>query len=217
MEWRTRSWRPCWELFGVDKLAGNIAAQMAASSHVSDEGQHVALQSKTGKEQKKLHRKKATWNRKGGRASRVAKRWMQAMGSRTHWTPSSMWAGRRRADRQGWRRGSASVVPADSDSVVPADSVSVVPAAVWVVRSTTVPLWHLQQNTLVLSILKSVLLLTCTLSSSPHPTPPFGLIYAQVCLAPDLYVIIPTPPHPTLVGRTEPKFRFCRYKWDKHL
>ena len=31
----------------------------------------------------------------------------------------------------------------------------------------------------------------------PHPTPPFGLIYAQVCLAPDLYVIIPTPPHPT--------------------
>lgn len=44
----------------MDKLAGNIAAQMAASSHVSDEGQHVALQSKTGKEQKKLHRKKAT-------------------------------------------------------------------------------------------------------------------------------------------------------------
>ena len=44
----------------------------------------------------------------------------------------------------------------------------------------------------------------------PHPTPPFGLIYAevclappfglmyaQVCLAPDLYVIITTPPHPT--------------------
>ena len=106
--------------------------------------------------------------------------------------------------------GSASVVPADSDSVVPADSVSVVPAA----------------HPLVLSMLKSVLLLTCTLSSPPHltppfclkypqvclapyviiptpphPTPPFGLIYAQVCLAPDLYFIIPTPPHP------------CRYNW----
>ena len=39
----------------------------------------------------------------------------------------------------GWGR-SASVVPADSGSVVPADSVSVVPVAVWVVRSTTVPL-----------------------------------------------------------------------------
>ena len=99
--------------------------------------------------------------------------------------------------------GSASVVPADSDSVVPADSVSVVPAAVWVVRSTTVPPYP------PLSMLKSVLLLTCTLSSPPHPmhpTPPFCLIYAQVCLAPDLYVIIPTPPHPTLVGITEPKF-----------
>ena len=47
---------------------------------------------------------------------------------------------------------------------------------------------------LVLSMLKSVLLLTCTLSSPPHPTPPFGLMYAQVCLAPDLYVIITTPP-----------------------
>ena len=33
----------------------------------------------------------------------------------------------------------------------------------------------------------------------PHPTPPFCLKYPQVCLAPDdLYVIIPTPPHPTL-------------------
>ena len=40
----------------------------------------------------------------------------------------------------------------------------------------------------------------------PHPTPPFCLKYPQVCLAPDLYVIIPTPPHPTLVGITEPKF-----------
>lgn len=59
----------------MDKLAGNIAAQMAASSHVSDEGQHVALQSKTGKEQKKLHRKRlletgrvavlAEWQRDG--------------------------------------------------------------------------------------------------------------------------------------------------------
>ena len=43
--------------------------------------------------------------------------------------------------------GGASVVPADSNSVVPADSVSVVPAAFWVVRSTTVPQWHLQQIT----------------------------------------------------------------------
>ena len=34
----------------------------------------------------------------------------------------------------------------------------------------------------------------------------FGLMYPQVCLAPDLHVIIPTPPHPTLVGVTEPKF-----------
>ena len=48
---------------------------------------------------------------------------------------------------------------------------------------------------------------TCTLSSPPHPTPPFCLKYLQVCLAlDDLYVIIPTPPRPTLVGITEPKF-----------
>ena len=46
----------------------------------------------------------------------------------------------------------------------------------------------------VLSVLKSVLLLTCTLSSPPHPTPPFCPKYPQVCLALDLYVIIPTPP-----------------------
>ena len=29
-----------------------------------------------------------------------------------------------------------------------------------------------------------------------HPTPPFGLMYPQVCLAPDLHVISTTPPHP---------------------
>ena len=50
---------------------------------------------------------------------------------------------------------------------------------------------------LVLSMLKSVLLLTCMLSSPPHSTPPFCLKYPQVCLAPDLYVINPSPPHKT--------------------
>ena len=33
----------------------------------------------------------------------------------------------------------------------------------------------------------------------PHPTPPFCLKYPEVCLTPDLYVIIPTPPHPSLL------------------
>ena len=92
--------------------------------------------------------------------------------------------------------GSASVVPADSDSVVHADSVSVVPADLYVIIPT--PPHPTPPHPFVFCILKSVLLLmTCTLSSPPHPTPPFGLICAQVCLAPDLYVIIPTPPHPT--------------------
>ena len=86
-------------------------------------------------------------------------------------------------DMQG---GSASVVPADCDLVVPADSVSVVPAMRCLKYFNVLSL-NLE-HPFVLSILKSVLLLmTCMLSSPPHPTPP-------------------TPPHPTLVGITEPKF-----------
>ena len=152
------------------------------------------------------------------------------------------------------KKGSASVVPADSDSVVPADSVSVVPAAVWVVRSTTVPQWHLKQITYwrsriahaaytswswwhwcckkIYSIERkcnvqvkpcSVLIWYCRksmphfnvssvntlrmgcrsdllhviITAPPHPAPPFGLMYPQVCLVPDLYVISTAPPHPT--------------------
>ena len=79
-------------------------------------------------------------------------------------------------------------------------------------------------TTTTTTMLKCVLLLTCTLSSPPHPTPPFGRMYAQVCLAPDLYVSIPTPPHPCrykwvkfldFVGTSESKT--CRYKWVKSV
>ena len=109
-------------------------------------------------------------------------------------------------------RGKCLGCTADSDSVVPADSVSVVPAA----------------HPFVLSILKSVLLLTCTLSAPTHPT------QAHPCclnLALDLYVIIPTQPHPTLWSylcsslscswpvrcHPHPPPHPCRYNWAQIL
>ena len=45
--------------------------------------------------------------------------------------------------------------------------------------------------------------------------PPFGLIYAQVCLAPDLYVIIPTPPHPTLLSEVSSSLS-CSLRYHPH-
>ena len=127
----------------------------------------------------------------------------------------------------GSSKGSASVVPADSDSVVPADSVSVVPAAVWVVRSTTVPQWHLKQITYwrsriahaaytswswwhwcckkIYSIERkcNVQVKPCSVliwycrKSMPHFNVSSVNTLRMGCRSDLLYVIITTPPHPT--------------------
>ena len=46
-------------------------------------------------------------------------------------------------------------------------------------------------------------------TTPPHPAPPFGLMYPQVCLAADLCVISTTPPHPTLWSYVSSSLSCC--------